>query len=270
MENFKNKIYFCLIILYAAIPTILLGCGEPNRPESVKKVCEEKKTETVEEKIDELAKSSEGIKSYQAEIVSVFKQPLLEAQTVRKGMMYYTRDANSSALRINFFTRQDDEEEPEEDIQQYFFDGVWLSRINFTTKHIEKRQMAREEHAVDAMNLVSENFPLVGFSDTDKLEEDFIIEQASNSDSNSVGNSSEKIHLIPRKNGRYYDEYQYIDFLVDKNSKLPVLVESLTSEEDIYELSFLNTRINEKIDPNVFFLSMPKDFSIEVIKLENK
>ena len=101
--------------------------------------------------------------------MSVFRQPLLEAQTTRKGMMYYAKNNKESTVSINFFTRQDDDEEPEQDKQQFFVDGVGLSRINFTTEHIEKRQMTREDRPVDAIYLVSENFPLVGFSDTDKL-----------------------------------------------------------------------------------------------------
>ena len=89
MDKLKVYIYLSLVVFVMALPAVLWGCSEPNKIEQVKKVCEKAKEKAVEEKIDELADRAEGIKSYQTEITSVFRQPLLEAQTIRKGKMYY-------------------------------------------------------------------------------------------------------------------------------------------------------------------------------------
>src|SRR4030042_6490106 len=66
------------------------------------------------------------LKSYQVTMDYVFKQPLLESQQRRKGVLYYAKLDDKSYLRIDFRTLQQDEEKEQAYLQQYFFDGVWL------------------------------------------------------------------------------------------------------------------------------------------------
>ena len=60
-----------------------------------------------------LDKKSREIKTYEAKIVYLFKQPVLESEALRTGKLYYDNDEKGSKLRINFSTlRQDNEPVP--------------------------------------------------------------------------------------------------------------------------------------------------------------
>ncbi|MFB0524720.1 MAG: hypothetical protein ACETVZ_04220, partial [Phycisphaerae bacterium] len=59
-------------------------------------------TNSVETILKQLKEKTTKLKSYQAQIEYRFKQPLLESETLRKGVLYYQRSDGTSRLRVNF------------------------------------------------------------------------------------------------------------------------------------------------------------------------
>src|SRR4030042_6050769 len=103
-------------------------------------------------------------------------QPLFESKTLQSGQLYYLKEDKKSSLRINFSTRREDDNPPKEYKDEYIFDGTWLTRIDYQVKEVKRYQQAPEGKSIDAFDLISERFPIVGFSSVEKLEEQFNIQ----------------------------------------------------------------------------------------------
>jgi outer membrane lipoprotein-sorting protein len=66
----------------------------------------------------------------------------------------------------------------------------------------------------------------------------------------------------------YKDDWVWINFWIDKELYLPAKMVTLTTEEDFYEISFLNASVNEGLNDNVFQVQIPDGFAQpEVIPL---
>ena len=99
------KVFF---VLLSVVGTCLAGgCSKDLAgPRPKQKTC------PVDAVLKQLNQKTLKLKSYQGRIEYKFSQPLLESQTLRKGKLYYQRSGGKSALRINFRSlKQDDEEE---------------------------------------------------------------------------------------------------------------------------------------------------------------
>lgn len=204
---------------------------------------------------------SNNLSSYCADINSLYAQPLLEAVSVRTGKIVYIKDANSSELLIDFFTRKDDDNTAVDDRQKYIFDGIWLWRINYQTKHIDKRQIAQKGKPQDAMLLISKNFPLIGFAQNKPLEEDFFVETAQ--EPNSI-----ILKLIPKTDNPLAQSYTKIICDIDIKSYLPKKIKAFTIEEDYYEITMDNPNVNISIDKSIFDFNAPSDFTIQTTYLD--
>jgi len=228
----------------------------------------EKETCPVDAVLKQLNQKTAALKSYQSQIEYLFSQPLLESQTLRKGMLYYQRDGGKSALRINLQTLKQDDEEEQEYIEHYIFDGVWLTHIDYQIKQVKKHQLAEPNEPVDAFELASENFPIIGFSKVEELKREFeikLVEQQGSEAKNFV-----QLHLKPKPDSIYKDDYTSIDFWVDNELYLPAKIVAVSSEEDIYQIRFLWPQVNKRIDRKVFDFEVPKGFGVEVIPLKKK
>ena len=226
------------------------------------------KANSVDSVLKQLNQRTEELKSYQSRIEYRFSQPILESETLRTGVMYYQKSGEKSALRINFQTLKQDDGEEEEYIEQYIFDGVWLTHIDYQIKEVKRYQQTEPNKPVDAFDLVRENFPIIGFNKADELEKEFEIELVE-----QKGGEAEdfiKLHLKTKPDSIYKDDYTSIDFWVDKKLSLPAKIVAISTEEDIYEIKLLDAKINEKIDAQVFEVKVPEGFGEEVIPLERK
>ena len=238
----------------------------------------------VEVVLERLKKQTAELKSYQSQIEYKFSQPILESETLRKGVLYYQKSEGKSALRMNFQTLKQDEEEEQKYIDQYIFDGVWLTHIDYQIKEVKRYQKAEPNEPVDAFELVSENFPIIGFTKVEDLKKEFEIELVGSTHSASSGQASSpqveqqggkakdfiQLHLKVKADSIYKDDYTSIDFWIDKKLYLPAKIAAVSTEEDIYEIKFLQPKVNKKIDKKVFELEIPKGFAIEIIPLKKK
>jgi len=207
---------------------------------------------------------TEKLQSYQCKIEYLFRQPLFESQTLRKGVLYYAKFDDKSALRINFETLKQDNESEEKYIEQYIFDGLWLTHINCQLKQVKRYQQAEPNEPADVFDLARRNFPIIGFSHTDDLKKDFDIKL--------VGQGVEaedfvQLHLKVKPDSVYSNDYVSINFWIDKKLNLPTKIVAVSAEDDIYQIMLNEPKVNQKMNKSVFEFDLPEDFTPEIVGL---
>ena len=232
------------------------------------KVCQAK-PDPVDEVLMQLNEKTRQLKYFQSKVEYKTLQPLFESETIRKGDLYYAKFGEESKLRINFKTLKRDDEKEEKYIEQYIFDGVWLTQINHEIKTVKKYQLTEPNKPMDAFQATSNNIPLIGFTKIEHLKKDFEI--------TLVGQKDEKratffqLHLKVKPNSRYKDDYVSLDFWIDKKLGLPEKIIAASTEEDVYEIRLLKPKINRKIDEKVFDFKIPRGFGEpEIVPLKKK
>jgi len=233
----------------------------------------QKKPQTGSDPVDAFLKllndKTRELKSYQAQIEYRFVQPLLESEALRKGAMYYARYGKDSRLRINFQTLKQDDEKEQKYLEQYIFDGRWLTHINYQIKSVKKYELAEPNKPVDAFDIANRNLPLIGFTKIEDLKKQFdiaIIEQKTAKPTSFV-----QLHLKVKPNSSYKDDYVSLDFWIDKKLGLPTRVVAVSTEDDIYRLKFIKPRLNKKIDLKIFEFKIPRGFGEpEIVPLKKK
>ena len=207
------------------------------------------------------------LKSYQANVDYLTTQPLLDSQARRKGVLYYAKSNGRSSLRIDFLTLQQDDEPEQRYVEQYLFNGVWLTIVNHQTKRVERRQMAEPNEPVDAFSLASRHMPVLGFSKMEDLRKQFDVAIVAEPGDQA---GFEHLCLTVRPDSVYKDDYTKIDFWVDRKIGLPARIRAVTTEEDIHEIRLLGPQINQGVDPRKFQIEVPKGFAEDVVPLEKK
>ncbi|MCD6175701.1 MAG: hypothetical protein J7K65_08070, partial [Planctomycetes bacterium] len=151
--------------------------------------------------------------------------------------------------------------------EEYLFDGVWLTRIDYKLKQIDLYQKAPEDKPIDVFELISSNFPLIGFSNIDQLRKDFDIRLPENPDESD---KSIKLLLSVKKGSRYEKEYKKIDFRVAIDTYMPEQIVAYSSQGDIHDIKFKEFKINKKLKKAVFTIETPSDFRKNTERLEEK
>ena len=240
-------------------------------PEPV--VQDKQKTEQNDGEIDEILSkmnhAAKQLKSCQANLSYLFIQDpdLLDSKTLRNGVLYYQKKEGRSQLRIRFDDIKQEDFEPENCRQEYLFDGVWLTRIDFKLKQTDLYQKAPEDKPIDVFELISSIFPLIGFSNIDQLRKDFDIRLPENPDESD---KSIKLLLSVKKGSRYEKEYKKIDFRVASDTYMPEQIVAYSSQGDIHDIKFKEFEINKKLKKAVFTIETPSDFRKNIERLEEK
>jgi outer membrane lipoprotein-sorting protein len=243
------------------------SCADPNSL----KIQEPQKLEpnSVDAVLKQLNEKASELKSYEGLIEYKYIQPLLESEALRKGILYYARFDGKSALRINFETLKQEDEEEQKYIEHYIFDGRWLTQIDYQIKAVKRYELAEPNNPTDAFDVASKNLPILGFAKIEDLKKQFeisLIEQKKNEPNDLIG-----LHLKVKPDSIYKDDYIWIDFWIDKKIGLPLKVVALSTEEDIYEIKFLNLKVNKDIDKKVFEFKIPDGFGEpEIVLLKKK
>ncbi len=205
------------------------------------------------------------LESYQCKLEYLFKQPILESKSRRRGVLYYQRFGDKSKLRISFLKLKQDEFAEEDYREEYIFDGVWLKQIDYQIKSVKLIQESEPNEPVGAFDLAKRNFPVIGFSSTEEMEREFEIE-VSEDTAQFI-----KYHLVVKDGSIYEGDYKVIDFWVDKKSVLPSKIEARTAEGEVYEIKFLEPRVDKPIRKEVFDVEIPDGFGEpEVVPLEKR
>jgi len=183
-----------------------------------------------------------------------------------------------SKLQINFQTLKQDDEKEQEYIEQYIFDGVWLTHIDYQIKEVKRRQLAEPNEPADGFELARRNFPIVGFGKAEDLKKEFeisLIEQRQQEHPSVIPAEAGirefiGLHLKVKPGSIYKDDYTSIDFWIDKKINLPAKIVAVSTEEDVYEIILLDAKVNERIDKKVFEIKVPDGFGEEIIPLKKK
>jgi outer membrane lipoprotein-sorting protein len=213
--------------------------------------------------------ATKAIQSCQAAVDYLFVQEpeLLDSRTLRKGTLYYQKNGKGSKLRLNFDSIKQDEGDPQKKSEQYVFDGVWLTKIDYALRQIDQYQQAPIDKPVDVFDFISRHFPIVGFSGTDVLEKQFFIHLITASE-----DESKLIHLElkVRPNSVYKDDYTQIDLWINRDNYLPAKMATVSVQGDIYEINLSKMELNKSLPDKVFAIETPADFSKNVKTLEQK
>ncbi|MGD0077336.1 MAG: hypothetical protein ABSB91_01775 [Sedimentisphaerales bacterium] len=249
-------------------------------------------TGSVNNILDGLQKAAAGLKSYQCKVEYLFSQPVLESKTLRTGELKYARLGAGSKLRINFNTLSQDDGPQQNYKECYIFDGQWLTHIDYQIKQVQKRQLAEANEPIDAFELAKRNFPIIGFGKSEDLAKQFdvnLIEppqsvipaspsvipaQAKRSGVPLCGAGIQNLihlHLSVKPGSQYADQYKAVDIWIDKASMLPAKIDAVSTEGDIYQIKFIDPKVNQAIDESVFEFTIPADFGKpEIIPLKKQ
>jgi len=261
----KRIITGAAVVLLLTAAACRAGCGEKS-PAACKQ--ESKDANSVEKILNLLKKKTAELDSYQCQIEYLITQPLFESKTLRRGILYYTKHNGPSMFRINFQTLKQDQEQEQKYNEQYIFDGVWLTYINYQSKQVKRYQQAEPNKPVDDFDLASENLPIIGFGKIEELQKQFDISPVEQKKVDAE--KSTELHLKVKPDSIYKDNYTSINLWIDNKLTLPTKIAAVSTEEDIYQIEFLKPEVNERIDKKVFELKIPKDFSEEIIPLKEK
>lgn len=260
-----------VVVLFTMMETWQAGaCTGDLAEQTGRKVCVEKvQAEAVESVLERLNHSTQKLKSYQCQIEYEVRQPLFESRSLRKGVLYYQRCGEKSKLRINFNTLKQDDEKEKRYIEEYIFDGIWLTHIDHQLKQVKKRQLAEPNDPAEAFDLVSQDFPIIGFTKVEDLRKEFEIELVEQKQGKA--STTTQLHLKVKPGSLYKDDYTAINFWIDKKLSLPAKIVARSTEEDIYEMKLVKPRINEKLAKKVFTIKIGKGFGEpEIIPLRKK
>jgi len=271
----KIMIKATFIVLWATGISWACGCTEAPK----KRQPENPKDDPVNIVLEKLNKTTSSLKSYQSQIEYKFLQPLLESESLQKGVFYYARSDGKSALNINFNTHKMDDEKEQKYVERwiildgaslthpdYEFEGIWLALLDYQIKEAKYYQLAEpndSNKSMDVFDLASKKLPMLGFSKIEDLKKQFevtLIEPQKNESENFI-----QVHLKVKPNSIYKDDYFSIDFWIDKKLNLPAKIIAVKSTpkppyRDIVEIKFLKPKINNRIDKKVFELKIPKGF----------
>jgi outer membrane lipoprotein-sorting protein len=222
-------------------------------------------TGSVNSILDGMQKAAAGLKSYQCKIEYLFSQPVLESKTMRTGDLLYARFGNGSKLRINFNSLSQDDGPNQNYKECYLFDGQWLTHIDYQIKQVQKRQLAEANEPIDAFELAKRNFPIIGFGKSEDLSKQFDVNFVNDS------NSLTHLHMSVKPDSQYADQYKSVDIWIDKTSNLPAKIEAVSAQGDIYDISFIDPKVNQAVDEKAFEFTIPADFGKpEIIPLKKQ
>jgi hypothetical protein len=231
--------------------------------------CCQEKTETADPLdtiLETLQTKAKGLQHYQCKIDYVYKQPLLESQTRRKGMLYYTKLEERSYLRIDFETVQYDDEKEMKHREKFFFDGVWGTYIDYEGRNVQRQQVAEPNAPVDAFSLVSQRVPVLGFSKVEDLRKQFEIELVTPNAPEAA--DSHQLHMVVKPDSAYKEDYTAIDCRIDKKQGLPTRIVAVTTEQDVHEIQLIDAKTDQPVARERFAIEVPADFSVETIPLQ--
>ncbi len=233
---------------------------EPNNPSA---------NTAVQAILDRMHQTAQTIQSLRADLVYLFIQDpeLLEAKTLRQGVLYYTKSTGASrpCLRISFDTIQQDEEAAQSRPEHYLFDGVWLTKIDIALEIVDRYQKAPVDKPVGVFDFISHNFPMVGFTDPQKLKNEFEISALP---APKDPNQPQQLLLKVRPDSCYKNDYTQMQVWIDRKNWLPIRLTAVSVQGDFYDLRWNNLRLNEKIPDAVFQIEIPSHFHQNVHPLE--
>ena len=273
----------CKTIKVAFGTLLFAGMGLMHLCAQTATVCKSNESDpnAVQTILKQLKEKTEQLQSYQGKVEYLFNQPLLESKTLKKGAIYYAKYGTESRLRINFETLKQDDEEEQKYAEQFIFDGIWLTHLDYKIENAERWQITEPNKPVDAFELAGRSLPIIGFTKVEDLHKHFEMTlvdpnaKKPQSTSATEKDTGEFIHLHfkTKPDSAYKNDYTSIDLWIDKKLNLPAKIVTVSTEEDISEIKLLKTVVNKEIDRKTFEFEIPKSFGepqVTPLRKENK
>ena len=207
--------------------------------------------------INRMQDAAKRLHALECDVIYTFEQPLLESRTVQTGSLYYACDERIDKLRIHFNTIKQDMYEARPNRQEYIFDGVWLTHIDFHLKNVRKQQLAEPNRPIKTLELVKKHFPLIGFGALEALENEY---QVSFADDMKESNGCYHLHLIRKQQSNVSQEYANVELWINPKTWLPDRIEALSVDEELYIIDFIQMKINETLTSDRFDVTIPTNF----------
>jgi len=263
-------------IVRACFLVLLLGLNSCRAADSSEHTaCKpvEKPTDKVGLILEDLSRAASKLQTYSCRIEYLFSQPLFESETLRCGMLYCQRaeEPEKSKLRINFEILKQDDSPEERYRNEYIFDGTTLTHIDYRIKEVRTHRLAEANEPnkpADIFERLGKKFPVIGFSKPKDLKKNFEITPVEPGDKEN--NRFVHLHLKPKPGSVYKDEYSIIDLWIDKKTHLPAKIVAVNTEDDIYQIRFLDAEVNTELKKKIFTIEIPEGFTIsETVPLKN-
>lgn len=241
----KLKKFWISLLLLSLLPTSVFAA--PTGGESKK----------LAEILQKMQKATNNLNTLSADMEYLYIQDpeLIDAKTIRNGNVYFKKNEAGSRLLISFLTRQQDDGEVLKRPEYFLFDGVWLTKIDMELETIDRYQEAPEDQPVGVFEFISHNFPMVGFTDPNNLDKEFIISVPEKQPENAT-----HLHLKVKDDSVYREDYKELDVWVDNTTWLPTRLTAWSTQGDFYDLKWTDIKINKKLENAVFTIETPAHF----------
>ena len=267
-----KQILFFLVINLSLCPLVIAAgscCAAKKAAQCQPAQAPSPEITKLDEILNNIRKSTETLDTCQTTLSYLFiedPEGILDSRTLRTGKLYYQKEEKGAKLRIRFETVQQDDFEPEKRIEDFYFDGVWLTRVDYKLEQITLYQQAPENKPIDVFELINQRFPLIGFSGTDALQKDFDISLVN--EGGDDPNEPIQLLLSVKKDSKFEDKYKKIDFWIYRDNYLPYRVKAYLTQGDIEDIRFLAIKSNKKLKNTVFTIEPPANFSENIQALE--
>ena len=265
-----KQILFFLVINLSLCPLVIAGrsCCPVKAAECKPAQASSPEATKLEKILNNMRKATDSLETCQANLSYLFIEDpdLIDSRTLRTGKLYYQKDKKETKLRIRFETLQLDDFESEKRIEDFYFDGVWLTQVDYKLEQITLYQQAPEGKPIDVFELINKRLPLIGFSGTDALQKEFdisLIKEATDDPNEPI-----QLLLDVKKDSKYKDEYKKIDFWIYRSNYLPARIKAYSTQGDINDIRFLAIQANKKLKNTVFTIETPANFSKNIQTLE--
>jgi len=226
-------------------------------------------TAAIEEILSKMNAATKNLNSCQANLsyLAIQDPELLDSRTLQTGVLYYLKTDSGSKLRIRFDDMKQDDFDPVKQTEEYLFDGIWLTRINYKLEQVDIYQQAPKDNPIGVFELISHNFPLIGFSNINDIKKDFDISLAP-----STGDPNEPVCLLlkVKKDSEFMKDYEKVNIWIDKSLYLPSKIVSYNRQGDEYHIQFKDMEMNKKLENAVFEVETPANFRKNIEPLENE
>lgn len=210
-----------------------------------------------DEALAALAKKVHSLKTLSADLTYSHCQPLFDTESIRIGKIHYQYDPNVPKLRINFSQFTQDGVEQKKYNDDFFFDGIWITRVDSLSKTVTAKQLTTEDKPVPPFKLLSRYFPIVGFTETEDLKKQFDIEF----NPPATANGPLRFTLTPLPESIYAKDYKSISFVVPAGIMLATEFIAQTTSGELVNIKFSNIRINKPLSKSVFKFEIPKGYT---------
>jgi outer membrane lipoprotein-sorting protein len=193
-----------------------------------------------------------------------FDNGLFESTTTYLGSIKAANTREQSKLLITFDSRQEDELEPEAHHEQFYFDGVWLLRIDHNLKNSTNRQMAAPEKPMGIFELMSQYIPLVALDSMETMTSDFHVTLESLEEGKSA-----VMTFKPVKGSEYEENYKQLKLTYNLKDCYPAIISGTRADGEEFVIELSEPAINSKdAKPIDIKPVIPNGYSTKTIPLK--